>query len=240
MSLRLSASPKLQPTLSLPPLPAHSLSATSFNLVQAHTALLKLLSKTTRNSSNSSVLTHILLYVFVGFDAIGWSFSAPPSCDAAFFMFFSCASSCSSVVSFSVCSLRVCWVSALDPVSLHRLFCSLLSSVCFGSLVSSFDLLPVFQITSGHHQSTERLNLNDRSACARLTLFPSTPVPLPGWLFFSPFYLPYFCHYPLSQLDSNPHEGSRFQPLTNWSVTGFCQCSTSAFPQHFTPSLYSQ
>lgn len=163
MSLRLSASPKLQPTLSLPPLPAHSLSATSFNLVQAHTALLKLLSKTTRNSSNSSVLTHILLYVFVGFDAIGWSFSAPPSCDAAFFMFFSCASSCSSVVSFSVCSLRVCWVSALDPVSLHRLFCSLLSSVCFGSLVSSFDLLPVFQITSGHHQSTERLNLNDRS-----------------------------------------------------------------------------
>ena len=139
--------------------------------MQAHTALLKLLAKTTRNWPNSSVLTHILLYVFVGFDAVGWSFSAPSSCDVAFFVFFSCSSSC-SVVSFSVFPLKVCWVSALDPVSLHRLFCSLLppvcvdslvTSLCVDSLVSSFDLLPMFQITSGHCESTEVLNPNDHS-----------------------------------------------------------------------------
>lgn len=56
------------------------------------------------------------------------------------------------------------------------------------------------------------IHQNFPSACARLTLFPSTPVPPP--VFFS-FCLHYFCHYPLSQLDSNPHESSRFQPLTN-------------------------
>lgn len=84
-----------------------SLSATSFNLVQAHTALLKLLSKTTRNSSNRSVSTHILLYVFVGFDAIGWSFSAPLSCDAAFFVF------SSAPLPVLLCSLSVCFFEGL-------------------------------------------------------------------------------------------------------------------------------
>lgn len=48
-----------------------SLSAPSFNLVYAHTALLKFLSKTTRKLSNSLVLTHSFLYAFVGFDRIG-------------------------------------------------------------------------------------------------------------------------------------------------------------------------
>lgn len=170
--------------------------------MQAHTALLKLLSKTTRNSSNRSVSTHILLYVFVGFDAVGWSFSAPLACDAAFFVF------SSEPLPVLLCSLSVCflWGSAgflhltlslFISCSVHfSLPCALIpwspALVCFPcsrllQVTTSLLSFSIWMIIQSFH-----------SACAGFTPFPSTPVPLPVGLFFSPFYLAYFCHYPLS------------------------------------------
>lgn len=207
MSRRLSASPscslhfsRLHFLLSLP------LPTAFYNLVWAHTALLKLLTETTRNLSDSFVLTHTLLHVFVGNIPLAimcfLMLLIPLNLWRWIFHVLPLPLEYHSVVSFGGFSLRVCWVSAPDS-SL-----SIGHSVPFClpyALTPESPALTSCRVPDPHLISVCRVNQNFPSAGAKRAIFPSTPAPLP--VLYSQF-----CHYPLSRLDSDPQESSWCQP----------------------------